>query len=91
MLNKDCRRPCQQIANLLRIWRNRLVAPANAERRACRHAARYNDRRSGAYLPRSPAAEGGGGGVLTADASQVDVALQLLVRVTGCPAWNGVA
>ena len=36
-------------------------------------------KRDRAYLPRSPAAEGGGGGVLTAAASQVDVALQLLV------------
>jgi len=33
----------------------------------------------------------GGGGVFVADASQVEVELQLLVRVTGWPAWNGEA
>jgi hypothetical protein len=37
-------------------------------------------------LPRSPRV---GAGVLVAEASQVDVELQLLVSVNGCPAWNG--
>jgi hypothetical protein len=48
---------------------------------------------TGGYLPRSPfgRAIGGGGGALVAAASQVEVALHELVRVTGCPAWKGVA
>jgi hypothetical protein len=41
------------------------------------------------YLPRSPRWPARGGGPLVADASQVDVALHELVRVTGCPAWKG--
>ncbi len=46
----------------------------------------------GRAQPRSPAGEGsgGGGGMLTALASQVELP-QLLARVTGWPAWNAEA